>query len=239
MADTPQQDRKLGLPRERRPGGRLVTAYDPALALRIVERVAMGDLVADICRPGNKDGFPASTTFYRWLTEQPALREAYMTAVELSATAFEEEALYLLREYAMADEVPSAGRMKTVVEYVTQLRWSAERRNAKRYSQRASLNMIVPIQINTPLDLGQGGGPSGPSVTAASDVYTIEAKHPTEPPPVDAEFEPVTGASSVPVVEAVKALQNKPLKGWRAKQAQKAKMDARLAKRAKQETNRE
>ena len=53
MADTPQQDRKAGLSRERQ-GGRYVTAYSPELALKICERIAEGGIavgpsgVADI-----------------------------------------------------------------------------------------------------------------------------------------------------------------------------------------------
>lgn len=220
MADRPNQDRRLGLGKVRRPGGREVTKYDPALAFRIIEKVAMGGLVYELTDPKNKDGFPSAVTFYRWLTESPELREAYNGAVELSARFMEEEALRISKSAAYAGTDPTNQRLAAVKLYMEQLRWSASRRNPKQFSEKGSLNVVIPVQINTPLDLGgQGSG----VIKEIPNIYTIEAK-----------LEVPDEITQPQGYDDVKELQEKePRGGWQLKQKRKADMEKRLERLAR------
>src|SRR5712692_10506370 len=87
----PRQDRRAGLGRQRRPGGKMVTVYDPSMALEIVEKVANGELLKDICAPDSH--YCHITTFRKWRIAHPELERAYSAARQISAEALEEEAL--------------------------------------------------------------------------------------------------------------------------------------------------
>lgn len=173
MADNPVQDRKLKLPRTHI-GKRFLTKYDPSLALVILERIAEGELLKDICTIEN--GMPAKSTFLKWVAREPELRNAYMAARELSALSFEEEAIAAARELQ-----GSPGTAQKVGAYnaaINQLRWSASRRDPKNYGDKGLAAVVVPIQINTSLDMG-----TGQKVEAEMpDIYTLEVI-PPEPPP--------------------------------------------------------
>lgn len=167
MADTPMQDRALGLPRTRL-GGRFVTAYAPELALQICERIAEGETLSEICRDEN---MPARSTFNRWVVQHPDLSRAYAAARELSAYAMEEEALDIARTLAAEGRDFTSTKIRAYDTSLSQLRWSSSRRNPKVYSERGSVQITVPIQINTSLDLGDGG------MLAADhpDIYKLDA----------------------------------------------------------------
>lgn len=173
MADTPKQDRDNKLPRERQ-GGRFVTKYDPVLALRICERVAEGETLKSICEGSSE--FPARQTFHRWVVNEPELNRAYAAARELSAHSLEEEALDMARELS-SQEVPK-DQIRALDVAMNQLRWSAGKRNARVYSEKAAVSFTVPIQINTTLNLGEQED-TGPS--EHPDVYSLEAKIEGEP----------------------------------------------------------
>lgn len=149
MPDSPAQDRKIGLGRVAY-NGRWVTEYDPALAARIVEGVAEGHLLRDLCTEGN--GLPAPTTFMRWVMLYPELNKAWNAAVELSARMLEEEALsearFLRKKPGTQQEVRACEIL------IQQLRWSAERRDPSKFGAQRQVSIRVPIQINTVLDLG-------------------------------------------------------------------------------------
>lgn len=146
--------------------GCFASTYNPEVALAIVERIAEGETLNDICKSGT--GLPARSTFRRWVIAYPELSRAYSAAREVSAHSLEEEALDLAREL----KNPAGRKKLTPTEIraldvaLDQLRWSATRRNPKVYSERGSINITVPIQINTSLDL------AGPQV---SDVYQLKA----------------------------------------------------------------
>lgn len=179
MADNPIQDRKIGLSHTR-VGGRFVTAYEPELALLICERIAEGDTLKKICE---EDGMPARQTFHRWVVNQPDLSRAYAAAREISANAFEEEALEISRTLSAAGQDFTSTKVRAYDVAMNQFRWSAARRNPKTYSERGSVQVTVPIQINTSLDLGDGG------MIAAEhpDIYTLTAHVADVPPePVEA-----------------------------------------------------
>jgi hypothetical protein len=157
----PPQDK--GLPKAVL-GDRFVTTYDPSKALEIVERIAGGETLNAICK--GVPGMPSPTTFKRWAVNNPDLAHAYTQALIISATALEEEALDTARAIAL---LPKDGTHVRAAEVkLGQLRWSAERRDPSKYGQKSQINVRVPVQIITPLDLGGGGGPT------SADIYTID-----------------------------------------------------------------
>jgi len=165
MADTPKQDRDLKLPRTQI-GSRFVTKYDPLIALEIVEQIAEGKLLREICTPENN--MPHKSTFNRWVATQPELTKAYLAAKELSALSFEEEAIHMARE--LVKDPGTAQRVGAANLAVNQFRWSASRRDPRNYGERGNTNIVVPIHIETSLDMGQGT--SGTTVDMP-DIYTI------------------------------------------------------------------
>lgn len=177
MVDTPAQDRALALSREKL-NGRFVTKYDPAIALRICERVAEGGLIKDICAPDNPDGLPHRATFYRWLTTYPDVKRAFDAARKISAAGFEEEAIEAAFDVRNVPGSPT--KVAANRAFMEQMRWSAGKRDANTYSDRANAVAMVPIQIVTSLDLGQEGAEQAHS---DNDIYTI----PVPPPPTPQE----------------------------------------------------
>lgn len=166
MADTPAQDRHLKLPRVK-VGERWVTKYDPDMALRIIEQIAEGKLLKQICT--EEKGMPHFTTFHKWVARVPELRKAYDAARQISALMFEEDAHSVAREsYASPG---TAQKMRAAELLINQLRWSATRRNPTQFSDKGDTNIVVPIHIQTSLDLGgmeQGATKEHP------DIYTLE-----------------------------------------------------------------
>lgn len=222
MADRPQQDRDLKLP-AKRIGGRFVTAYSPELALTICERVAEGDTLANICKD---DGMPARASFHRWVVLYPELSQAYLAARELSAHALEEEALDLAHFLANKTSAPEPqGKLRAYEIALGQLRWSAARRNPRAYGDTGQTKIVVPIQINSGLDLGQGGASksSGESPDNIYDITaTISEDKIVEVPPDDKNV-PLIDSFSEPDPVARKAKQHRARKARGAQIARKRK----------------
>ena len=169
MGDIPAQDKRLGL-RGTRLGGRFVTKYTPDLALEMCEAIAEGATLKGLCE-GEPDKYPSRSTFNRWVVQYPELSRAYAAARELSAHSFEEEALDIARVLAKDGVDFTSTKVRAYDTAIGQMRWSASRRNPKTYSERGSVQITVPIQINTSLDLGDGGmlGADHP------DIYKLES----------------------------------------------------------------
>lgn len=163
----PNQDKKNGLPSEEI-NGRRYTKYDPSLALNIVERVANGELLVDICNP--EKGMPVRTTFLNWVAREPTLAQAYAAAKELSAHAMEEEAISIARK-ARAQNLTTQ-QLRAAEIAIGQLRWSAERRDRKSFGAQSNAPIVVPIQINTTLDMGENAQTNA----EIQDIYTIDVK---------------------------------------------------------------
>ena len=114
MADTPYQDRKAGLSRERRQRWRgdkprFVTKLYPELAERICERIAAGATLDEACAvPGS----PHPTTFRRWAMEDRRLGDLYRKAARLASVAHRDRAAILARQLE-AGEVPHGRIMAT------------------------------------------------------------------------------------------------------------------------------
>lgn len=222
MADTPAQDRKLGLPRTR-VGGRFVTAYHAELAQRIIERIANGETLRSIC---DDEGMPSEYTFRRWVQTQPGLSEVYAVAREMSAHSMEEEALELAREVAQNPD--TTVKIRAVDVAMGQLRWSASRRNPRVFSERGAVQITVPIQINTSLDLGDGGG----GTVEHPDIYDLSATV-AEVPREDVPEAP----SEPPKLEVPAQPPKKPRGGWdqeAARRGYRAKVRARMDRLAEE-----
>lgn len=176
--DKSNAERRLGLPKLR-VGGRFISAYSPEIGLKVCERIAEGDTLKDICTIAN--GMCSRQTFHRWVVIYPELSRAYAAARELSAHALEEEALTMARAISV-DKKASSVHVRSFEVAMNQLRWSASRRNPRVYSERGSVQITVPIQINTALDLGDG-----PAQSSAEhpNIYTLDASMVQEVEPQD------------------------------------------------------
>lgn len=161
------------LPSLRTQKGRPPVNYTPALALAICERVADGETLTEICR---EDGMPNKATFNRWVVAFPEVGRAYAAARELSAYALEEDALVLARH--LAQHPGSAQKVRAFDILLNQLRWSASRRNPRVYSEKGTIQVTVPIQINTTLDMG---GPGAEGTPEYPQIFEIQATVTNEP----------------------------------------------------------
>ncbi len=173
----PLQDREAGLSREKR--GRQVTAYDPEVAREICQLIGTGYTLREITRRGT--GYPTDDTVYGWLQNQPDFRSAFAAAREISAYVLEEEAIDTVRSLMSRPDLLSQIGVRAVEVLANQLRWSAERRNSAQFGNKTATSIVVPVQINTTMDLGQGGVRT--DVTAPDAVYSLDAKLPALPAP--------------------------------------------------------
>lgn len=98
-----------------------------------------------------------NAAFLLRVAASPDLSVVYAKAREMSSYALEEEALGRLRA-AVASGNPSSTALRAIDLLAQQLRWSAIKRNPNVYSEKAAVNVTVPIAIHTSLDLGAGIG---------------------------------------------------------------------------------
>jgi len=170
-----RQDKEAGLTTVKdRSTGRFVALYDESVAIGILERVASGELLRDIC---SAQGMPHETTFRRWVINNPKLARAWDAAVKMSAATLEEEALAAGRKIKDLAKKATGIEVRAYEVAMNQLRWSAARRDPGRFGERAPANITVPIQINSTLDLG--------SALDNENIYKLAARVPkvVEPPP--------------------------------------------------------
>lgn len=128
---------------------------DRKVAFSVIEKVAFGLTLRDIEK---LEDMPPYTLFLKWLMINPGIARAYTVAREISGYSFEDEILHLARELVKAPG--SAANIKATEVLINQLKWAAGKRNPNVFSEKAEVNITVPIQINTSLDMGpvQGGG---------------------------------------------------------------------------------
>jgi hypothetical protein len=190
MADRPQRERDMKLPAIET-GGRWFTKYNPQIALEIVERIADGELLSRITA---KDAVPQTVTrqtFLRWVATVPELQSAYSAALQISAHAFEEKAIE--KAEATADKPGSPQNVSAASLLISQYRWSASRRNPTKYSDKGNTQIVVPVNINTTLDMGSSKQTVDVEVP---DIYTIKIPSPDAERIEDGEFEEVKGEGS-------------------------------------------
>jgi len=145
----------MGLPTIERDGKRYVE-YNPTIALEIVERIADGELLRNITSAKAEQKTVSKQTFMQWVATVPELRKAYDAAMQMSAHAFEEKAINaaenLIEKKAGKDMIAATNTL------ISQYRWSATRRNPTKYSDKGDTKIVVPIYIQTTLDMGGKGG---------------------------------------------------------------------------------
>lgn len=149
-------------------GGRYFTKYDPNIALDIVEKIADGELLSKIT---GKEAVPQTITkqtFLRWVATVPELQTAYSAALQISAHSFEEKAIDKAEKVAAAPGSPQNVSAASLL--ISQYRWSAARRNPTRYSDKGNTQIVVPVNINTTLDMGDLRQSMDVEVP---DIYTI------------------------------------------------------------------
>ncbi len=172
--DSPAQDRAVSPERQRISdpvrGDRVVTAYNPAMALEMCEQIADGRTLRELCAPGS--GFVTYWTFRRWCLLEPDLAAAYREARTLSAISFEEESIDAAR--AIKDNPGTAQNVRAFDVFMNHLRWVAARRNPQLFSEKAAIKLTVPIQIMTNLDLG-GKTINSDYGKDGNNQYTLEA----------------------------------------------------------------
>jgi hypothetical protein len=166
--------------------------YDPVIALRICELIADGKTLTDVVKT---EGMPSRATIYRWLAAFPQFGEAFERAREVSAQSFEDEALELARILTTEGSTFNGTKVRAFEVAMAQLRWSAARRDPKRYGATQQGNTAIAVQINTSLNLGQDGPLDISASTApVTNVYTFEAT----PIPQDAEATDSEGLEATP-----------------------------------------
>lgn len=147
--DDPPSSPLLPAAQQSQQGGAKWLTFDITAARRTLEAVALGKSLFEI---EQDPSFPPAKTFIQWVMLYPDLARGYATARELSGFMLEEEALWLARELRL--NPGSSQAIKACEVLINQLRWSAGKRNPQVFSDKAALNVTVPIQINTSLDLG-------------------------------------------------------------------------------------
>lgn len=146
-----RQDKRAGLQETHDRSHHAMTKYDPKMALSVIERVAAGELLRDVTAKTSTPEMVSTRTFLMWVNTVPELGEAYRLAMEMSAHALEEEAIEEARN--RRDAPGTAPKVSASNNLIRQLQWSAERRDPGRYGQKNNAALIVPVVINTTLNL--------------------------------------------------------------------------------------
>lgn len=185
----------------------LRVTYTPEIALEICTLIADGEPLTRIVE---REGMPSRATIYRWLSVYPKFFDAFERALEVSALSLEERALAIAQQ--LIDKNDYTNTKVSALNYaMQQLRWSASRRDKARYGQAtAAVTSVIPIQINTTLNLGQPGQPE-PKDNEKS-IYTIDLEVKSSPGIVEDEDESVMELhASGEVLELEPASETEPL----------------------------
>lgn len=149
-------------------GSRQLTGYDAGAALRVCEAIAGGKKLTEALQ---EPGTPSRPTWYRWLMLYPELNKAYEAARQISAEAFEDDLLAMV-DVLKNDQLDMSKLLVQRYQIaMVQLRWSAEHRNPAKFGNKQEIQVQIPIQINTTLDLGQGKT----STDVIGNIYDITA----------------------------------------------------------------
>jgi hypothetical protein len=156
----------------------LPAVYDETAAFRVVEQIAFGRSMHEIAR---LPGMPKPEDFVHWLMLHPELGLAVSRAREVSAFVMEDEALDLTRAAVQEGGAPSATALRALELLTKQLQWSAVKRNPQVYSEKSAVQVTVPIQINTSLDMGHQDKRQGtaqfPNIYALKAENIVEVEH--------------------------------------------------------------
>lgn len=145
------------------------TGFDPEVAERILMAVADGKTLREIAA---EPDMPTKSTVQRWIMKYPALKTAWQAARELSAASLEEEALGLARDLTENAGSHTGTTVRAFDVAMNQFRWSAAHRDPATFGSSATPSTVVPIQIITSLDIGQGGV----KTDVQTNTYEVAAK---------------------------------------------------------------
>lgn len=166
-------------------GRRSITAYDPGIALEVCEKIAEGMNLSEALK---LPGLPCRSTWYRWCMLHPDLKLSYDIARAISAEGMEEDMLTIAKTLLEGGKEGLTGlQLDAIKAGMAQLRWSAARRDPAKFAERPQVQTVIPIQINTTLNMGQGGLPAD-----QGSIYTMRAARPTAEEITDVDFEPVS-----------------------------------------------
>lgn len=186
MPAQPRKDIRAGLPVQGTISGPM-TRYDPKLAMRVLESIAAGMTRKEIEADPT---LPAFVTFVKWTLLDPKLREAWEEARRISALLLEDRALQEASDITSpAAEAWSGTRMRAAEIAMNQWRWSASRRDRATFGDRNEASLVVPVQINTTLDLGNGLTQHTPSTEAVVSPYRVSVDLEETEPFSDADWE--------------------------------------------------
>jgi hypothetical protein len=128
--------------------------YGEAIAFKIIDAIMEGKSFRWI---STRPGMPGITTIYRWMAQFPDFKEAVENARAISAMTFEDKALEVAEDLTNErGEDWTNAQLRARELALKQWGWSAERRDPGRFGSRMAPSTVVPIQINTTLDLGGG-----------------------------------------------------------------------------------
>jgi hypothetical protein len=183
--------------------GAALTPGQTKRVLETLELVLAGKTWVEI-RAG---GGMAYMEFVHIMAKYPDVGKAYREARASSGQIFEDKALALADKLAGKNDYTAVG-VRAAAVAMDQWRWSAARRNPVEFdpASSAKLQTVIPIQINTTLNLGQAGGEDAPkpaaSVWEVHSSFLATATGATEAEAVEGEIlpaEPETPPASVPV----------------------------------------
>lgn len=157
--------KKQRLPRTRM-GGRFVNAFDKDLLARICWEVAEGKSLTEVMKSSKH--CISLKTLWEWMDKFPEAAEMMAKARLLSSFSFEDKGVDAALEL-LEGKVTDPAKVRAYDVAMNQLRWTAGKRNPKVFSDKIPPQITMGIQINTPLDLGEGHGKE------IQGVYTIEA----------------------------------------------------------------
>jgi hypothetical protein len=131
------------------------TIFTPELADQICELIAQGKSLRYIC---SDDGFPGTSTVFRWLAENEAFRDQYARAREAQADALADEILDIADETANDWITDGNGVDRVNAEAIARSRlrvdtrkWIASKLKPKRYGEKTTTEITGhdggPVQV--------------------------------------------------------------------------------------------
>lgn len=126
------------------------SSYTPEIGNEICERIACGEALKGIVRD---EAMPSERTVFRWLSTNDAFRQQYTRAREAQADA-DADAVSDIAARVLSGEIdPQAARAA-----VDALKWSAGKRNPKRYGDKTAVEHSGNIGLANILGTLGGAG---------------------------------------------------------------------------------
>lgn len=127
-----------------------LTADEQAISWAVVQSVLLGATPKMI----EEEGGPPLAVILNWLQRDPVFTQVYNRAREISAYALEHRILELSEDMdEWKGNNPDKTRRRTA--HIENLKWAARVRNPGVFSDKATIQVKVPIQINTNIDMGE------------------------------------------------------------------------------------